>query len=56
MVDNCTLVYDVVQDRERYVKNTYVRLYPKMYKPVWVDGKRIYYGKKLAASTCGVKT
>lgn len=42
-MDNCILVYDVVQDRERLVKSTYVRLYPNMFKPVWVNGKRIYW-------------
>lgn len=56
MIDGCTLVYDVVQDRERWVKNEYVQLYPRMYLPVWVDNKRIYYTKSLVASGCSVRT
>ena len=56
MNENCTLVYDVVQERERWVKNTYVRLYPKMYLPVWVGGKRIYYGRKVNAKPYAVRT
>jgi hypothetical protein len=40
--DNCTLVYDTVQEKERWVKKEYVRLYPKMYLPVWVNSIRVY--------------
>ena len=47
MNDNCTLVYDVVQERERWVKTKYVQMYPKMYLPVWVGGRRIWRCKKV---------
>lgn len=45
-MDDCILVYDVIQEIERLVKKKYVHLYPKLFKPVWVDGKRIYWNKK----------
>jgi hypothetical protein len=57
MTDGCTLVYDAVQGRERWVKNEYVQLYPKIYLPVWVDGKRMYrHGQIVNVSGCCVKT
>lgn len=51
-----TLVYDVVQNRERWVKSTYVQLYPRIYLPVWVDNRRMYYGKQLDVNSSGVRT
>jgi len=45
-MNNCTLVYDVIQGRERLVKDTYVHLYPKLYLPVWVGTERIYRQRK----------
>ena len=45
-MNDCTLVYDVIQGRERWVKDTYVHLYPKIYLPVWVGTKRIYRRRK----------
>jgi hypothetical protein len=56
MIENCTLVYDTVQDKERYVKNTYVQMYPRIYLPVWVGNRRIYYGKSCVVKRCGVRT
>lgn len=50
-MNNCTLVYDVTLETERLVKNTYVQLYPKLYLPIWVDGKRVYR-RKLVVSRC----
>jgi hypothetical protein len=47
MIDGCTLVYDTVQNRERWVKNKYVQLYPMIYLPVWVGGERVYRRKRI---------
>jgi hypothetical protein len=45
-VNNTTLVYDVTLETERYVKSTYVQLYPKLYLSVWVGTERIYRKRK----------
>lgn len=42
MIEDCTLVYDIIQNRKRWVKNKYVQMYPKLYTPVWVNGVRVY--------------
>jgi hypothetical protein len=46
MNDGCTLVYDTTQERERWVKNKYVQMYPMLYLPVWIGGVRVYRIKK----------
>ena len=48
MNDKCTLVYDSIQNRERWVKKEYAQMYTKIYWPLWVDGKRIYYSNSKA--------
>jgi len=47
MMNDCTLVYDVTLERERWVNSRYVQLYPRLYLPVWVDGERIYRRRKI---------
>lgn len=44
----CILVYDVILETERWVKSTYVHLYPKLYLPVWVGTERVYRRKRKA--------
>jgi hypothetical protein len=41
-VNDTTLVYDVTLGCERWVKNKYVQLYPKLYLSVWANGERVY--------------
>jgi hypothetical protein len=45
-MNDCILVYDVTLETERWVKSTYVHLYPKLYLPVWVGTERIYRKRK----------
>jgi len=45
-MNDCTLVYDVTLGTERWVKSTYVQLYPKLYLSVWSGTERIYRKRK----------
>lgn len=45
-MNDCTLVYDVTLETERWVKSRYVQLYPKLYLSVWDGTERIYRKRK----------